>query len=167
VATTKWAIEYEQPAAEAFKLNHSETDVFCENCNVILRYVMNHIWFHIRCVFNEAVADLSHPAVSWKRLIETLFKQLYGIENRCIMEQGGDVDDCLSTPEAEQMASALGDAKKKLLPRQGEVDFINGGPPCQVLLHFLSVGLHPLCYKLCKKYVYSIMLWLDYRDFLE
>ena len=48
------------------------------------------------------------------------------------MEQGGDADDCLSTPEAEQMASVLGDEKRKLLPRHGEVDFINGGPPCQV-----------------------------------
>jgi DNA (cytosine-5)-methyltransferase 1 len=36
-AMTKWAIEYEHPAAEAFKLNHPEADVFCENCNVILR----------------------------------------------------------------------------------------------------------------------------------
>ncbi|KAG0622398.1 hypothetical protein M758_3G094700 [Ceratodon purpureus] len=86
VATTKWAIEYESPAADAFKLNHPETEVFCENCNVILR---------------------------------------------SIMEQGGDADDCQSTPEAEQMASAFGDEKKKLLPKQGEVDFINGGPPCQ------------------------------------
>lgn len=36
-ALTKWAIEYEHPAAEAFKLNHPEAEVFCENCNVILR----------------------------------------------------------------------------------------------------------------------------------
>ena len=36
-AMTKWAIEYEHPAAEAFKLNHPEAEVFCENCNVILR----------------------------------------------------------------------------------------------------------------------------------
>lgn len=37
VTTTKWAIEYEQPAAEAFKLNHPDAEVFCENCNVVLR----------------------------------------------------------------------------------------------------------------------------------
>ncbi|XP_024387799.1 DNA (cytosine-5)-methyltransferase 1A isoform X2 [Physcomitrium patens] len=86
VATTKWAIEYEHPASEAFNLNHPETNVFCENCNVILR---------------------------------------------CIMERGGDSDECLSTPDAQEMASALSDEKKKLLPAQGEVDFINGGPPCQ------------------------------------
>jgi DNA (cytosine-5)-methyltransferase 1 len=36
VADTKWAIEYEQPAADAFKLNNPEAAVFCNNCNVIL-----------------------------------------------------------------------------------------------------------------------------------
>lgn len=49
------------------------------------------------------------------------------------MEKGGDVNDCISTPEAEEMAIALAEEKKRLLPKQGEVDFINGGPPCQVL----------------------------------
>src|SRR5690242_15368197 len=33
----RWAIEYEAPAAEAFKLNNPEAAVFCANCNVILR----------------------------------------------------------------------------------------------------------------------------------
>lgn len=37
VSASKWAIEYDSPAAEAFKLNHPTADVFCENCNVILR----------------------------------------------------------------------------------------------------------------------------------
>lgn len=36
VADTKWAIEYEQPAADAFKLNNPNAAVFCNNCNVIL-----------------------------------------------------------------------------------------------------------------------------------
>jgi len=58
---------------------------------------------------------------------------MYDFMNRCIMEKGGDSDDCLSTPEAEEMASVLAEEKKRLLPKQGEVDFINGGPPCQVL----------------------------------
>lgn len=35
---TKWAIEYEEPAGEAFKLNHPGASVFIDNCNVILRY---------------------------------------------------------------------------------------------------------------------------------
>jgi hypothetical protein len=36
---TKWAIEYEEPAGEAFGENHPEAAVFVENCNVILKYV--------------------------------------------------------------------------------------------------------------------------------
>jgi len=37
VSDTKWAIEYEEPAAQAFKQNHPKTTVFVDNCNVILR----------------------------------------------------------------------------------------------------------------------------------
>lgn len=37
VADTRWAIEYEAPAADAFKLNNPNAEVFCANCNVILR----------------------------------------------------------------------------------------------------------------------------------
>lgn len=36
VAVSKWAIEYEQPAADAFKLNNPDAAVFCNNCNAIL-----------------------------------------------------------------------------------------------------------------------------------
>ncbi|MCO5563301.1 hypothetical protein L7F22_016941 [Adiantum nelumboides] len=85
-AMTKWAIEYEHPAAEAFKLNHPEADVFCENCNVILRSVM---------------------------------------------EKVGDLEDCLSTPEAESLCLKLSEEQKAKLPIPGEVDLIVGGPPCQ------------------------------------
>ncbi|XP_057863874.2 DNA (cytosine-5)-methyltransferase 1B [Cryptomeria japonica] len=83
---TKWAIEYEEPAAEAFKLNHPEAEVFCQNCNVILR---------------------------------------------SIMEKGGDIDDCISTSEAIEQSSKLTDEQRDKLPLPGQVDFINGGPPCQ------------------------------------
>jgi hypothetical protein len=37
---TKWAIEYEEPAGQAFKENHPEAAVFVENCNVILKYAI-------------------------------------------------------------------------------------------------------------------------------
>jgi len=37
VSSTKWAIEYEEPAGDAFKANHPEALVFINNCNVILR----------------------------------------------------------------------------------------------------------------------------------
>nr|XP_009408799.2 PREDICTED: DNA (cytosine-5)-methyltransferase 1B-like [Musa acuminata subsp. malaccensis] len=86
VSFTKWAIEYEQPAGEAFSVNHPEALVFIDNCNVILR---------------------------------------------AIMERCGDADDCNSTPEAAELAAAFDDEKIKNLPVPGEVDFINGGPPCQ------------------------------------
>ena len=37
VCTTKWAIEYEEAAGDAFKLNHPESLMFINNCNVILK----------------------------------------------------------------------------------------------------------------------------------
>lgn len=37
VSFTKWAIEYEEPAGEAFSKNHPEAAVFVDNCNVILK----------------------------------------------------------------------------------------------------------------------------------
>ncbi|KAI9087979.1 hypothetical protein K1719_030309 [Acacia pycnantha] len=86
VSSTKWAIEYEEPAGDAFKLNHPESLVFINNCNVILR---------------------------------------------AVMEKCGDIDDCVSTPEAAESASKLDASEMNNLPIPGQVDFINGGPPCQ------------------------------------
>ncbi|KAL6638047.1 hypothetical protein ACP70R_025619 [Stipagrostis hirtigluma subsp. patula] len=83
---TKWAIEYEEPAGEAFGENHPEAAVFVENCNVILK---------------------------------------------AIMDKCGDADDCIFTSEAAERAAKLSDEKIKNLPVPGEVEFINGGPPCQ------------------------------------
>nr|WDW19225.1 DNMT protein [Humulus lupulus] len=83
---TKWAIEYEEPAGDAFKLNHKESSVFVNNCNVILR---------------------------------------------AVMEKCGDADDCISTSEAAELAAALNENIINDLPLPGQVDFINGGPPCQ------------------------------------
>ncbi|KAL5560163.1 hypothetical protein UlMin_036374, partial [Ulmus minor] len=83
---TKWAIEYEEPAGNAFKLNHPESSVFIDNCNVILRAVM------AKC---------------------------------------GDTEDCLSTSEATELADSLDEKTINDLPLPGQVDFINGGPPCQ------------------------------------
>lgn len=39
---SKWAIEYEEAAAEAFKLNHSEAVTITSNCNAILRLMFGH-----------------------------------------------------------------------------------------------------------------------------
>lgn len=48
------------------------------------------------------------------------------------MEKCGDIDDCISTSEAAELASSLKQADLDNLPLPGQVDFINGGPPCQV-----------------------------------
>lgn len=86
VTDTNWAIEYEAPAGDAFRLNHPKTKVFIHNCNVILR---------------------------------------------AVMQKCGDSDDCISTPEASELAAAMDENELNSLPLPGQVDFINGGPPCQ------------------------------------
>lgn len=48
------------------------------------------------------------------------------------MSACGDADDCISTPETAELAAELDEETIKNLPRPGEVDFISGGPPCQV-----------------------------------
>lgn len=44
----------------------------------------------------------------------------------------GDGDECISSSEATELASKLDEKVINSLPRPGEVDFIVGGPPCQV-----------------------------------
>ncbi|GFP95055.1 DNA (cytosine-5)-methyltransferase 1b [Phtheirospermum japonicum] len=83
---TKWAIEYEEAAGDAFKLNHPGSLAFVNNCNVILR---------------------------------------------AVMQKCGDADECISTPEAAELAEKLDQVELDNLPLPGQVDFINGGPPCQ------------------------------------
>lgn len=46
----------------------------------------------------------------------------------------GDADDCVSTSEAIELAEKLDEKEINSLPRPGQVEFINGGPPCQVWL---------------------------------
>ena len=48
------------------------------------------------------------------------------------MEKYGDTDDCISTSEAAELAAKLDEKELNSLPMPGQVDFINGGPPCQV-----------------------------------
>lgn len=48
------------------------------------------------------------------------------------MQKCGDADDCISTPEAVELAEKLDKVEVDNLPLPGQVDFINGGPPCQV-----------------------------------
>ena len=48
------------------------------------------------------------------------------------MQKCGDADDCISTSEAKRFAAHLDREKLSNLPLPGQVDFIYGGPPCQV-----------------------------------
>jgi DNA (cytosine-5)-methyltransferase 1 len=49
------------------------------------------------------------------------------------MSACGDGDDCISTSEAGKFVEKLNEKVINSLPRPGQVEFINGGPPCQVL----------------------------------
>ena len=57
------------------------------------------------------------------------------------MEKCGDKDDCISTSEAAELAALLDEKEINSLPMPGEVDFINGGPPCQVCLPVAFVAI--------------------------
>lgn len=54
-AVSKWAIEYEAPAAEAFKLNNPEATVWAANCNVILAAAMAKACLSAHCVASPEV----------------------------------------------------------------------------------------------------------------
>lgn len=49
------------------------------------------------------------------------------------MEKCGDAEDCVSTSEAAELVASLDENVINNLPLPGQVDFINGGPPCQVM----------------------------------
>ncbi|KAI8027434.1 DNA (cytosine-5)-methyltransferase 1A [Camellia lanceoleosa] len=51
--------------------------------------------------------------------------------DRAIMTACGDADDCISTLEVAELAAKLDEKEINNLHRPGQVDFINGGPPCQ------------------------------------
>jgi len=63
-AVCKWAIEYEHPAAEAFKLNHPEAHVMCNNCNVILTAAMHKAGLQDICKASPEVSCRSDPPMS-------------------------------------------------------------------------------------------------------
>ena len=57
------------------------------------------------------------------------------------MGKCGDADDCISTSEATDLAASLDEKAINDLPMPGQVDFINGGPPCQVCRDFWPYSL--------------------------
>lgn len=58
------------------------------------------------------------------------------------MQKCGDIDECISTPEADELAAKLDEKDISNLPLPGQVDFINGGPPCQVKKHIHVIILN-------------------------
>ncbi|CAH2044605.1 unnamed protein product, partial [Thlaspi arvense] len=56
---TKWAIEFEETAGEAFKINHPKTTVFVDNCNVILRAVMERCGDQDECISTTEANELA------------------------------------------------------------------------------------------------------------
>ncbi|KAJ4916938.1 DNA (cytosine-5)-methyltransferase 1 [Raphanus sativus] len=117
-STTKWAIEYDEPAGEAFRKNHPETTVIVDNCNVILR---------------------------------------------AIMEKCGDQDECISTTEANELAAKLDEDQKRTLPLPGQVDFINGGPPCQGFSGMNRFSQSPWSKVQCQ----MILAFLSFADYFR
>ncbi|CAI5954916.1 unnamed protein product [Closterium sp. NIES-64] len=115
---TRWAIEYEHPAAEAFQKNHPDAAVICANCNVVLR---------------------------------------------SMMEQAGQLGDCVSTPEADEAAAKMAEGEKGKLPLPGQVDFVNGGPPCQGFSGMNRFNQNPWSKVQCE----MILAFLSFADFLR
>ncbi|KAM7482009.1 hypothetical protein LguiB_006592 [Lonicera macranthoides] len=58
-SVTKWAIEYDEPAGEAFKLNHPEALTLIHNCNVILRAIMTSCGDTDDCISTSEAAELA------------------------------------------------------------------------------------------------------------
>lgn len=63
-AVTKWAIEYEQAAADSFKLNNPESAVFCNNCNVLLHAAMVKFGQEGDCMASEEAIKQSNSLSS-------------------------------------------------------------------------------------------------------
>ncbi|KAJ0031296.1 hypothetical protein Pint_13856 [Pistacia integerrima] len=58
------------------------------------------------------------------------------------MSACGDADDCISTPEASELAAKLDEKEINNLPRPGQVEFINGGPSLSGLIKALGVNFN-------------------------
>ena len=80
---------------------------------------------------------------------------------RSIMEKGGDLEDCISTPEADELSLKFADEQKAKLPKPGQVDLIVGGPPCQVINRIV------LCYpSIIISFLHHTWLFLNAYRFL-
>lgn len=62
VAKSHWAVEYEYPAAEAFRKNNPDAATFCANCNVILWAAMDKAGLAHDGMACEAAMEQVSPA---------------------------------------------------------------------------------------------------------
>ncbi|CAK9140439.1 unnamed protein product [Ilex paraguariensis] len=132
VSVTKWAIEYDEPVGEAFNLNHPEAFV-----RVLIVRVEAFSWMKLAFALLKYAPSFIMAFCLSKSSISALFSHhLISVVNelkcRAIMTACEDADDCISTSEAAELAAKLDEKKINIMPRPGQVDFINGGPPCLV-----------------------------------
>ena len=75
-AHAKWAIEYEDAAAEAFRLNHPEATCWAKNCNVILTAAMQKAGMTDLCAGSPEVSseslESSRSLKQWRKLNLTI-----------------------------------------------------------------------------------------------
>lgn len=57
-AHARWAVEYEEAAAEAFRLNHPEAVCWAKNCNVILTAAMHKAGMADLCAGSSEVSPV-------------------------------------------------------------------------------------------------------------
>ncbi|KXZ52097.1 hypothetical protein GPECTOR_10g1120 [Gonium pectorale] len=67
VADSRWAIEYNRQAAEAFRLNNPDAKVFCNNCNVLLQAAMLKAGAGSDCVAHPSCAEAVERLDEWSR----------------------------------------------------------------------------------------------------
>ncbi|KAI4297130.1 hypothetical protein L6164_037034 [Bauhinia variegata] len=68
--------------------------------------------------------NLNHPEA-------LMFIKNCNVILRVVIYKCGDSNDCISTSEAQELAASLDEKEQNSLPMPGQVEFINGGPPCQ------------------------------------
>uniref|UniRef100_A0A1X7U3G5 DNA (cytosine-5-)-methyltransferase n=1 Tax=Amphimedon queenslandica TaxID=400682 RepID=A0A1X7U3G5_AMPQE len=104
VADSCWAVEIDEPAAQAFRLNYSQTTVFTDDCNILLSLVMEHTCLWAIRIF-------------------------HGINFR---EYGKSVKTAKVVPsKLSGYTGAKTNSRGQSLPQKGDVELLCGGPPCQ------------------------------------
>jgi hypothetical protein len=98
VADSRWAIEYEAPAADAFKLNNPKAAVFCNNCNAIL-VVRCDVCVAVMRLAAELSRSQGRPASLMSMLVLLLFC------SQAAMTKAELADDCAACDDAKKIAT--------------------------------------------------------------